>query len=299
MRRLLWERVAFMVFLTGCTGFLGSHLLEMLINAGNEVHCLVRPASNLKRVEHLAGNTKFITLQDCDYETYFKDNNIKVVMHCATNYGRLQSDPVEIVQANLILPLQLLHAASRLGIKAFVNTDTILDKGINSYSLSKKQFCEWLRNYSEKILCINIALEHFYGPNDDPSKFTTYIVHALLNDVEEVDLTEGEQKRDFIYIDDVAGAIMAVMENLEDLNSGYHHFEVGTGKSIKIKDFVHLVKNITKNEKTRLNFGAIPYRQNEVMDSSVDIGKLAALGWKPKYTLEQGLIRTIETERNT
>ena len=57
--------------------------------------------------------------------------------------------------------------------------------------------------FFENGLCINIGLEHFYGPNDDDSKFVSYIIHNLLNEVEKIDLTKGKQKRYFIYIDDV------------------------------------------------------------------------------------------------
>ena len=59
--------------------------------------------------------------------------------------------------------------------------DTILDKRINSYSLSKKQFLDWLDFFSEEIVCINILLEHFFGAFDSPSKFTTFIIKELIN----------------------------------------------------------------------------------------------------------------------
>jgi len=214
------------------------------------------------------------------------------------NYGRNQSDPIEIVNVNLQVPLQLLHAAIKNNAKVFINTDTILDKRINSYSLSKKHFSEWLRSYANNIVAINVALEHFYGPNDNPSKFVTFLLHELLNNAQSIDLTSGMQKRDFIYVEDVVSAFRILLENTHNLPTGYHHFEVGTGDSIQIKELAILLKKITHNDNTNLNFGAIPYRENECMNSTVDIEKLKTMGWKHQYSLEQGLLKTVMVEKS-
>jgi nucleoside-diphosphate-sugar epimerase len=285
--------------MTGGTGFLGSHLLKTLIKSGKTIHCLRRSSSSYGRIDNEMNSViKWVDLEDCNFDQYFEQNDIRYVLHCATNYGRGQNNPTEIVEANLILPLKLLHAVSQNQVKAFVNTDTILDKGIGSYSLSKKQFTEWLQSYSNKITCINIALEHFYGPHDDPSKFVTYILRALLENKSSIDLTEGRQKRDFVYIDDVVSAILALINNMDNLENGYHHFEVGSGSSIEIREFVALSKKLTGNTKTQFNFGAVPYRKNEVMDTRANIDKLLSLGWRPQYNLESGLVNTISQEKN-
>lgn len=284
--------------MTGGTGFLGSHLLKTLIESGKTVHCLRRESSSDERIDRSVRNqVQWVNIENCNFDQYFKKNGISYVLHCATNYGRAQNDPNEIVESNLILPLKLLHAASQNQVKAFLNTDTILDKGIGSYSLSKKQFSEWLQSYSDRIVGINIALEHFYGPYDDPSKFVTYILRELLTDVDKIDLTEGRQKRDFIHIHDVVSAFQLLIKSIDKLENGFYHYEVGTGQSIEISKFVELSKRLVGNSNTTFNLGAIPYRKNEVMDTKANISKLLALGWKPHYTLEDGLIDTIKKER--
>jgi nucleoside-diphosphate-sugar epimerase len=126
----------------------------------------------------------------------------------------------------------------------------------------------------------------------------TYIIRELLSDQLTVDLTEGKQKRDFIHINDVVSAFLALINNVEKLENGFHHYEVGSGNSIAISEFIMLAKRLTGNIKTKFNFGAVPYRKNEVMDTKANIEKLLAIGWRPEYTLENGLIETIKKERN-
>lgn len=286
-----------MIFLTGGTGFLGSYLLKSLIKSQKTIHCLRRKNSVFKRIDgEMNSVIKWVDSENCNFGEYFEHNNIRYVLHCATNYGRNQNSSLEILEANLILPLKLLQAATENKLKAFINTDTLLDKGIGTYSLSKKQFNEWLQTYSNKIACINIALEHFYGPNDDPSKFVSFILRALLENKPSIDLTEGLQKRDFIYVEDVVNAIVLIINNLGNFDNGYHHFEIGSGTSIEIRAFIELAKKLTGNVSTRFNFGAIPYRRNELMDTKVNISKLLSLGWRCQYDLTRGLIKTINHE---
>ena len=66
---------------------------------------------------------------------------------------------------------------------------------------------------------------------------------------------------------------------------------------ISIKDFVHLVKKLCHNTNTELNFGVLPYREDEIMSSNVDTSFLKSLGWATQFTLEEGLIKTINSEK--
>jgi nucleoside-diphosphate-sugar epimerase len=140
-------------------------------------------------------------------------------------------------------------------------------------------------------------LEHFFGPGDDPSKFVTAVIQALLRKVPSIDFTPGYQKRDFIFIDDVSAAFKVIFDNMPSFEKRLYRFEVGTGRPVEIRKFVHLAKRLTGNTTTILNFGAIPYRSNEAMCSKVNIKGLKDLGWSPGFSLEAGLKKTIEHER--
>lgn len=299
MREMNSDELKKTIFITGGTGYLGSHLMRKLLKQGYRVYCLRRAKSKLDRVRDIADEVAWVDLETADFNAFFATHPIQYILHCATDYGRKQVDPCGTIEANLILPLKLLHAAAVNGVAAFINTDTILDKGVSNYSMSKKQFADWLESYSDRIVGINVALEHFYGPGDDPSKFVTFIVQSLLSDVERIQLTEGRQKRDFIYIDDVIRAFELLLEKAPSLEYRYYRFEVGSAQPVEIRKFVALAQEFSGNQRTQLDFGAIPYRKNEVMASDVNISGLIAMGWTPEVSLEDGIKRMIEMEKGS
>lgn len=285
------------IILTGGTGFLGSNLLKRFLDSNYNILLLKRTTSNIWRIRDVIDRIHCYDIDVIRLEEIFNSEKIDSIVHCATDYGRKAVDQIALLEANLILPLKLLQLGSRNGVSSFLNTDTILDKRINYYSLSKSQFKDWLKVYSTEMTCVNVALEHFYGPYDDESKFVTYIIHSMLKSADRIDLTKGEQKRDFIYIDDVVEAFMRICSHCPDLGKGYFHYEIGSTRAIEIRQFVEMVKRQTSNTTTHLNFGALPYRENEVMESRVDIGEIQKLGWNPSVALEDGLRITIALER--
>jgi CDP-paratose synthetase len=285
------------ILITGATGFLGRNLLKKLVNDKHRIIILIRSISDISSINNLLKELVIYNIDKTDLEHIFLNHSIDTVIHCATNYGRKETDHISLLNANLILPLKLLQLGSTHHLSCFINTDTVLDKRISHYSLSKSQFKEWLIIYANKIVCVNVALEHFYGPFDDKSKFVTFIINSILNNVEKIDLTEGTQKRDFIYIDDVVDAFLKIIDNCKNVDKGYFHYEIGTNNTIEIREFVMMIKNIAKNTHTKLNFGALPLRENEVLESHVDTSAIYKLHWAPKISLADGLRKTIESER--
>jgi CDP-paratose synthetase len=285
------------VLLTGGTGYLGSKILKQLVDKGYNIIILKRSFSSTVKIIKFISK---ITCYDIDLvplETIFRENCIDTVLHCATNYGRKDPNPEKVIEANLLFPLKLLELSKKYHVNCFINTDTILDKQINWYSLSKKQFKDWLSFYQQDFICINIALEHFYGSGDDASKFVTYLIRNLLKNVDKIDLTEGKQKRDFIYIDDVVSAFVKIIELSDNFNREFYEFEIGTNHPLSIYEFAKLAKKLSGNMHTILNFGAIPYRDNELMDYNADTSEIFKLGWKCNNTVEEGLKKMIESER--
>jgi nucleoside-diphosphate-sugar epimerase len=287
------------ILLTGVTGFLGSHLATKILAAGYEIVALKRTSSSMRRVESIQSNIEFIDIDDLDYEKLFRDHGkIDAIIHTATCYGRNSESVSEIFSANTEFPLRLIDAGSRAGVELFLNTDTILDKYLNLYALSKNQLLQWGKFFSKQgnIRFGNIRLEHFYGPDDDPTKFSAYVINSCLNNVSELKLTAGRQKRDFIYIDDVVSAYIMLLEKIGRSNSSYVEFDVGSGRSVSIREFVETAHRLSASH-THLAFGAIPYRNGEVMHSEADISGLTALGWECRYDIETGLNKVIDQER--
>lgn len=278
---------------------MGSHLAKALLAVGYDVVALKRKSSSLHRVASIVHDIDFFDIEGLNFDQLFRDcGKVDAIIHTATCYGRNNESVSEIFASNTEFPLRLLDAGNRSGVGMFLNTDTILDKYLNLYALSKNQLLQWGKFFSmhEKIRFGNIRLEHFYGPDDDPTKFSAYVINSCVSNIPELKLTKGEQKRDFIYIDDVVSAYMVLLEKMDSFDSSFIEFDVGSGKSVSIREFVETVYRLSAS-KTHLAFGALPYREGEVMQSEADISGLAALGWHCHYNIETGLKQVIDQER--
>lgn len=287
------------ILLTGVTGYLGSNLLNKLAaNKNFTLIVLKRSFSNTFRIKQSLQSVTAYNIDIIEMDEVFKRHSIDTIIHCATDYGRKNTPVLQTIETNLLIPIRLLELGKQYGVECFINTDTILDKRVNAYSLSKKQFKEWLYQSKNSLKCVNVALEHFFGPGDDKTKFASFIVDAMLTKVPFIDLTAGGQKRDFIYIDDCVEAFLAIIKQCQNLQKGFYEFQIGTNRAVTIKDFVLLIQKLTGNRETVLNFGALPYRENEIMDCIADTALIKSLGWSPKYSLEQGIQITIDREKN-
>lgn len=273
------------ILITGINGYLGSHLAKTLSTEYNIIG-LEYSLENLFRIANC--NYKVYAAKDGIPEEVFTDQPINIVIHTATFYGKNNEDYLQMFNTNLYSPLNLLDKAIKHGCQLFVNTDTVLDRFVSTYALTKRQFQEWLYLRKNEIKVINMQLEHFYGSGASPTNFLTLMINKLKNDDPQIDLTLGEQQRDFVYIDDVVNAYLTVIEKQDQLADPYSSFQVCTNQLISIKELMNTLKELTKSN-SKLNFGAVPYRENELMHSETDNAALIKLGWKPQYTIQEGL----------
>ena len=290
------------VLLTGATGFLGSHLLKALVSKGYEVVVLKRSTSDMWRLKGFENAFKSYDIDRVPLQTAFEEQPIDTVIHTACVYGRKGESIQKILETNLMFGIELLNTAINFNTRTFFNTGTLLDRQINAYALSKNQFEEWLQVASDKIQVINLKLEHMFGEQDGNDKFTTWILNELKQQKPTIPLTAGTQKRDFIYIDDVVSAYLTCLEQATQLKA-FNDIEVGTGVLTPVKTFVTLVKSTLEKLKgspieSQLNFGALPYREGEIMEPQVDNSVLCSLGWQPKRSLEENIETFVKKEIN-
>jgi len=287
------------VLLSGASGFLGSHLLEALLEQGYQVSILKRSTSNTWRINHLLGKVSSFNVDVTPLEDAFKGRRIDAVIHTACSYGRSNEAIHEIAECNLLFSLRLLDAAVFYKTTTFFNTDTLLPKNLNPYSLSKKQFVEWLKQRSHKIQVINLKLEHMYGPKDDRTKFVPWLISQLEQNVARIPLTEGDQLRDFTYIDDIVSAYLTLLEKSEQLLS-LAEFDVGTGKLISVRDFVTAIYKKYKQKvpvnQTVLGFGDVPLRDGEQIHLEMNVTKINSYGWQAVESIESGIDRTLNAQ---
>lgn len=124
------------------------------------------------------------------------------------------------------------------------------------------------KNYNYPV-CI-IRPSNLFGKYQSKNKFIPYILEKLKND-EEILTTFGEQRRDFIYAADFAFVIFELLKNSEQIKGEI--VNIGSGISISLKEIILYLKD-KLNSNSEIKFGAIPYRENEMMDFCLDISKL-------------------------
>ncbi len=273
------------ILISGINGYLGSSLAKKLSGKYSIVG-LEKSTDNLFRIQN-CGFKVFDTTGGVPLHV-FSEEKIDCVIHTATLYGRNNETEQELFESNLRLPFNLLLNAIEYKCPLFINTDTVLNRYMSAYAMSKCQFSDWLMFMSKKIKVVNIQLEHFYGPDGPETNFITSLTRRLLDNEKEIKLTKGEQERDFIFISDVVDAYETVIDNIGKLDNNYSNFQVATNERIQLKELILLLKSYTGST-SYLNFGAVPYRENELMKSTADNSGLLALGWKPRVNIRDGL----------
>lgn len=284
------------IVITGATGYLGFKFLKNILKTNYNICVLKRENSDISKIKDLSGNIHFYNTDESSIHKLFVENDVEMIIHFATLYGRKGETIFEIKEANLDTPLLLLNYAIVHGVKYFINTGTSLPYLTNQYSLFKNQFSECLEFFSSKIVTINILLEHFYGPDDDESKFISSMIGKMKKNVVEIELTAGTQLRDFIFIEDVISAYLCIIQNLNKF-SGFNIVPLGSGDTVTIREIVEIMKEVS-GSKSNLLFGKIAMRDNELLCSDSDISKLKNLGWSPNYTLNEGLKLTVESYKS-
>jgi len=286
------------ILVTGGNGYLGTRVVYKLIEEGNNVSLLIKNGSSTEMFENLQ-NIQIYSTSKNDIEKAF-EKGVDIVLHMATLYGRNGETIEEIVQANVLFPMQILQCAIKHKTKYFFNTDTALQKLINEYTVTKRQFKEWgiYAGEQEKIRFVNMKLEHFYGPFDSDIKFIGNMLKQFRNNVSHIKTTKGEQERAFIYIDDLIEAILCIVKyESKKEKFEFVEYEIGPDYNIKIKDVLNTMKKLT-NSTSEIDFGAIPYRKNEEMKSNCNNSKLKSIGWKQKVLIfEEGIKKILEEEK--
>lgn len=277
------------ILVSGGSGFLGSKVVQALLKNGHEITILIR--ENKKISNHESLNVSYLKYSEVHKEK--KLNEYEAIFYCATKYSYEKGKAIDLIDANLIIPLDLLKVGVKNKIKFFINVDTIIDENLNDYSISKSNLRYWIRKLDGAINVVNIRLDHFFGPGDKSFKFVNSMIISLLNNQKSISLTKGEQKRAFIYIDDVISAIGLIIENL-DKKINYQEYNISGKQSYTIKNIVEKIKKLTNNNKTQLLWGKLPYRENEIFNTKSDLVKIKSIGWEQDTDIDSGLRKTIK-----
>lgn len=288
------------VLVTGGEGYLGRYLTNKLINLGAEVYSIdIKETSQNDKVKYF----KVSLNNEKELFKIIKDVNPELIYHLAASLERTRdfSKANTIYSINLNGTVNLLNALKSINYRNFVFISTSevyggqeiqssISEGskfipTSPYSLSKYFSELTLQTFSkinQKHFTI-LRVFNFFGPQMPQSFFIPQLITKLENN-QDFDMTKGEQSRDYTYIDDITDALI-----LASSQKAYDEiFNVCSGTGISIKDIALRFKKII-NSKSKINFGAIPYRENEVWNMTGDNSKINQfLGWKPKLTIFDG-----------
>ena len=297
-------------FITGATGFIGSHLTRKLLNSGAQVAVLIRNPSQVRRIPDALDRVTVIQgelnlIRHCANE--LKNFRPEVVFHLgwsgANSYRHLKSE--NQVYLNVDGSLELVRLAAAAGCRKFIGLGSVIEYGCcndelhedrpakpdNLYGVSK-----FTVGLLSEMLCRSygmgfawMRLTWGYGPDDDAARMIPYLIQTLLQGKRPA-LTLGEQLWDYIYIDDLIEAIcsVAAKPGVDGL------FNLGCGESRRIREIVEIVRNLI-DPALEVGFGEIPYREGQAMSLQIDNSRLRkATGWYPKVPFEFGLRKTVE-----
>ena len=292
-----------MILITGGTGFLGRHLIkEILDTTGFDVTVISRQ-SNFFQSPRIG----FVKPVRSEIRNYFVKNSNPVILHLATDYGRsdLSSSSKIVREVNLDLPTMILEECAASPPRLFVNCDSYYLKGgrerlaLRDYVDSKTRFRDRLREDFSFVNSVTLQFEHIFGPGDSTDKFIPMLITRALRDQSgSLDLTGGEQRRDFLYVKDAALAVISVLKDYMTLPKSGMIIEVGTGVKTSLKDLVLMVLS-EANSKLVPNFGSLPYISGELQSSVANLEIMSYLGWKPSVYLQEGLVETINHFRES
>jgi len=299
------------VFVTGATGFIGRHLVQLLSDEGYSVGILVRSSSSyandggIPNVTSFSGDIRNFE----DLKNAFSSFKPDAVIHLVTYYAVMhRADEIGVMlDTNVKGTINILEAAKESRVQLFVNTSTCAvyeekDRSIreddpikpqNLYALTKLQAEEACGFYAENfnLRCVTLRLFPPYGPGDKERRLLPYVIGSLLKKTPP-NLTTGKQEWDFVYVSDIVFAFLAVLK-LYPFRESHEIINIGTGKPLSVRFFVEKIKT-EMNTDTDLLWGSVEHRTNEVWYNSADISKAERmLHWIPQTGIDEGLKKTI------
>ncbi len=314
------------VLVTGAAGFIGSHLVDRLLAEGEEVIGVDDLSSgslgnlaDARRTE--VGKFTFhrVDVTSTAVAEVVRRSEPEVIMHLAAQVDVRASvaDPVQDAMVNVIGSLNILHAATESGTRKVIFTSSggciygepgearlpVTEDQVylpesapeSPYGVSKKVVLDYLRYFKivKGLDYTALALANVYGPRQEPAsevglegQVVAIFSRRMLEGKPTTIYGDGEQSRDFVYVDDVVSAFLAARTKA----SG-ELVNVSSNSEITVNDLHAKIKEVTGSQ---LEVQHAPARPGELLRTKVDNSKAAdVLSWTPQVGLDEGLKQTI------
>ncbi|MEC7876087.1 MAG: GDP-L-fucose synthase [Pseudomonadota bacterium] len=296
-----------LIWVAGHNGMVGSATVRRLLSEDCEVITVKKNTLDLRDSSSVL--------------KWIKNNKPEVIIVAAGKVGGIHANshyPAEFLYDNLMIETNIIHSAWQCGIEKLlflgssciyprntlqpITEDKLLTGELEPtnewYALAKIAGIKLCQSYREQYNTdfISVMPSNLYGPGDNFHPENSHVPAALLlrfhnaktnNEKKSIVWGSGEPKREFLYVDDLADALVYLLQNYSEGS----HVNIGTGADISIKDFAYKVKECVGYDGDLIFDRTKP---DGMQRKVLDVSKLTQLGWTAKLTLNEGLTKYYE-----
>jgi GDP-L-fucose synthase len=309
------------VLVTGGSGFVGVNLLKRLLAMGAEVTATLHNKDAVlrdERIRYIRGDLR--RQEDCQQAV----DGMDYVFMCAANTSGaavMAKTPLAHLTPNVLMNISMLEASYLAGVKKFlfISSNTVYpltdypvkESDVTNEFYEKYFIVAWMKRFTE-IVCEMYATKiakpmdvcvvrpaNIYGEFDDFEWETSHVIPALIRKVvERHDPLEvwgdGNDLKEFIYVEDFIDGMLLAMEK----QKSFEPINIAVGKPCTVRDVLHALLRIGDHENAKVVYNAampsmIPKRLIDVTKATEE------LGFRPRFTLEEGLTRTLRWYRDS
>ncbi len=301
------------VLVTGGAGFIGSHIVDRLVQEGYGVVVADNLATGKRRNINRAAKFYRADIRSWWLERVFRRERPVVVCHHAAQMDvrRSVQDPMFDAETNILGTLNVLRYAIKYGVRKFIFassggavygepeklpvSESHPTRPASPYGISKAVGDEYLRYFraADGMEYVSLRYANVYGPRQDPygeAGVVAIFTQKMLQGEQPIINGNGRQTRDFVYVDDVVEANIAALGK-----EAHGIYNVGTGQETTINELFSLLAGLI-NPSVREVHG--PAKKGEQQRIALDSSRIhRELDWDPKASLKDGLSRTVEYYR--
>lgn len=300
------------ILVTGGAGFVGSHLVKRLLKDKHNVHLLLKESTNCFRLRNELGHfhCHYIDLLNLSaLKKIIQSVKPQGIFHLAASNiasGVTASDE-EVLNINILGFKNLVDSANGVDYEFLINTGSFMEYGPKAGPVKETELCAPTELYSVSKLSatlygqavarkfnkpiITFRLFTPYGPAMQPGRLIYEVVNRALKNTD-IEVTNREVARDFIFVEDIADLYAKAMFMAKD--AGGEIFNLGSGMTVSIGKLVDMIVQKTASH-SQILWGKKPLLVYDSKLWQADMAKtFQTFDWKPKYSFAEGLDNTIE-----
>lgn len=273
------------MLVTGGSGFIGSHVVDKLIDSGHSIRVLDIKSPHRNDVEFIKGSITSKT------DITKAVDNVEIIYHIAafSNINLVKESPVMTIESNIMGTAYLLDEARKRNIRRFLFASSVYvhDKRGHLYTTSKLASEMLCKNYYTLYSLPYTILRYgtAYGRRSRAADVISIFVEKALKNKEITIFGTGSQKRNFINVEDIASGSVAALKEIGENKT----YVIAGLQAVSIKELADIIKKVFDFDVT-INIDAYRKREDDYQGEIRGVKEtMAELNWKPEINLEKGI----------